>query len=200
MRTAEVTRKTNETDVRVSINLDGTGKHDIRTGIGFLDHMLDQLARHSLMDITIRTDGDLHIDGHHTAEDTALALGEAFTKALGDRTGITRYGHAHAPMDETLTRAVVDISGRPYLVWHVAFSQPKLGELDTEMIREIFQAFAQQAGLNLHIEMLYGTNNHHISESVFKAVARALRMAIETDPRQKGMVPSTKGTIGGQAA
>lgn len=197
MRSASISRKTNETDVSVTIDLDGTGRHSIATGIGFYDHMLAQLARHSLMDLEIKTIGDLHIDGHHTAEDTALALGEAFTKALGERVGINRYGQAYAPLDEALSRAVVDISGRPYLVWKVAFSQPRLGEMDSELFREVLQAFAQKAGVTLHVENLYGVNNHHIIESCFKAVARALRMAITLDPRQKGMVPSTKGTIAG---
>lgn len=199
MRTATVTRKTHETDVFVSINLDGTGKRSISTGVGFYDHMLDQLARHSLMDIEIKTVGDLHIDAHHTAEDTALALGEAFAKALGDRAGINRYGHAYAPMDEALSRAALDISGRAYLVWNVAFTQPRLGEMDSELFKEVFQAFAQTAGVTLHVESVYGVNNHHIVESCFKAVARALKAAITIDPRQEGSIPSTKGTIGGLA-
>lgn len=198
MRTATVTRKTHETDVFVSINIDGTGKRSISTGIGFYDHMLDQLARHSLIDIEIKTVGDLHIDAHHTAEDTALALGEAFAKALGDRAGINRYGHAYAPMDEALSRAALDISGRPYLVWNVNFTQPRLGEMDSELFKEVFQAFAQTAGVTLHVESVYGVNNHHIVESCFKAVARALKVAVTIDPRQEGSIPSTKGTIGGQ--
>lgn len=197
MRTATVTRKTSETDVAVTVDLDGSGRHDIATGVGFYDHMLAQLARHSLIDLDIRTVGDLHIDAHHTVEDTALALGEAVGEALGNRAGITRFGHAYAPMDETLTRVALDISGRPHLVWKVAFSQPRLGELDTELIGHVFASFAQAAGLTLHVETLYGTNNHHIAESAFKALARALRMAIAIDPRGAGAIPSTKGSLGG---
>ncbi len=197
MRTATVTRTTSETDVRVHVNLDGKGERRIATGIGFYDHMLEQLARHSLIDLEIRTQGDLHIDAHHTSEDTALALGEAVAKALGDRAGIARYGHAYAPMDETLTRVALDISGRPHLVWKTAFSQPRLGEMDSELFREVFAAFAQTAGITLHVETLYGTNNHHIVESCFKGLARALKMAVALDPRQAGIVPSTKGTLGG---
>jgi len=197
MRTATVTRKTSETDVSVTVNLDGTGRHAIATGVGFYDHMLAQLARHSLIDLEIRTVGDLHIDAHHTVEDTAIALGQAVGEALGDRAGITRFGHAYAPMDETLTRVALDISGRPFLVWKVAFSQPRLGEMDTELIGHVFLSFAQAAGLTLHAETLYGTNNHHIAESAFKALARALRMAIAIDPRIAGAIPSTKGSLGG---
>lgn len=197
MRTATVTRKTSETDVAVTVNLDGSGRHDVATGVGFYDHMLAQLARHSLIDLDIRTVGDLHIDAHHTVEDTALALGQAVGEALGNRAGITRFGHAYAPMDETLTRVALDISGRPHLVWKVAFSQPRLGELDTELIGHVFASFAQAAGLTLHVETLYGTNNHHIAESAFKALARALRMAIAIDPRGAGAIPSTKGSLGG---
>lgn len=197
MRTATVTRKTSETDVAVTVNLDGTGRHSIETGVGFYDHMLAQLARHSLIDLEIRTVGDLHIDAHHTVEDTAIALGEAVSRALGDRAGITRFGHAYAPMDETLTRVALDISGRPFLVWKVAFSQPRLGELDTELIGHVFASFAQAAGITLHAETLYGSNNHHIAESAFKALARALRMAIALDPRSAGSIPSTKGSLGG---
>lgn len=200
MRTATVTRKTQETEVSVTVNLDGTGVRRISTGIGFYDHMLEQLARHSLIDLEIKTIGDLHIDAHHTAEDTALALGEAVAKALGTRAGITRYGHAYVPMDETLTRVSMDISGRPYLVWKVAFSQPRLGEMDTELFKEVFQAFAQASGITLHVETLYGVNNHHIVESCFKALARALKEAVALDPRQAGSVPSTKGSLGGQPA
>lgn len=195
MRTATVKRVTGETDVSVSVNLDGTGQRRISTGIGFYDHMLDQLARHALIDLEIETKGDLHIDAHHTAEDTALALGEAVRKALGDRAGITRYGDALIPMDETLTRVAMDISGRPYLVWNVRFSQPQLGQMDSELFKEVFQAFAQTAGITLHVDNLHGVNNHHIVESCFKGLARALKMAVALDPRQAGSVPSTKGTL-----
>ncbi len=196
-RIAEVTRDTSETKVRARVNLDGTGASDIRTGIGFLDHMLDQLARHGMIDIMLSCEGDLHIDGHHTAEDSAIALGQAVAKALGDRRGIARYGDALIPMDETLTRVALDISGRPYLVWRSGFTQPKLGELDTEMVREIFHAFAMNAGITLHVETLYGANNHHIAESAFKGLARALRAAVAIDPRRAGAVPSTKGSLSG---
>jgi imidazoleglycerol-phosphate dehydratase len=197
MRSAQIARKTTETDITVSVVLDGTGQHDVETGIGFLDHMLEQLSRHSLIDLEVRASGDLHIDMHHTTEDTGIAIGQAVARALGDRTGITRYGDVHVPMDETLTRVALDISGRPYLVWKVAFSAPKLGDMDTELFREWFQAFAQNAGLALHVETLYGDNNHHIVESCFKALARALRSAIDIDPRRADQVPSTKGTLGG---
>lgn len=197
MRTAQIDRKTNETDISLSINLDGTGSYDIQTGIGFLDHMIDQLSRHSLIDMTIRARGDLHIDAHHTAEDVGIALGQAFRKALGDKKGISRYGDVHLPMDECMTRAAVDVSGRPFLVWDVSFSRDKVGEFDTELFQEFFQAFAQNAGITLHITNLYGTNNHHIAETCFKAVARALRRAVEPDPRQADRVPSTKGTLNG---
>ncbi len=196
-RTATIERKTKETDIKVTVDLDGTGVYDIKTGVGFLDHMLEQLARHSLMDITVRAVGDLHIDFHHTTEDTGIALGQAVAKALGDKTGITRYADVHLAMDEALTRVVLDVSGRPYLVWHVAFSQPKIGEMDTELFREWFQAFAQNAGITLHVATLYGDNNHHIAETCFKGLARALRVAISQDPRQAGRVPSTKGTLAG---
>jgi imidazoleglycerol-phosphate dehydratase len=195
MRTATVTRKTSETDIRVTVNLDGTGMRAIHTGIGFFDHMLEQLARHGLFDLEIRTVGDLHIDAHHTVEDTSLALGEAFRVALGDRAGITRYGHAYVPMDETLSRVALDISGRPFLVWKVGFTQPRLGEMDTELVWHVFHSFAQAAGVTLHAETLYGQNNHHIAESLFKALARALKQAVALDPRQAGSVPSTKGTL-----
>jgi imidazoleglycerol-phosphate dehydratase len=197
MRTASIHRKTNETDIQVEINLDGTGVYEISTGIGFLDHMLEQLSRHSLIDISLKALGDLHIDQHHTTEDSGIALGEAVAKALGDRRGITRYGHAYAPMDETLTRSAIDISGRPYLVWKLEFSQAKLGDFDTELFREWFHAFAGSAGITLHVETLYGRNNHHIIESAFKATARALRAAVTIDPRKADAVPSTKGTLGG---
>ena len=194
-RTAKIDRRTKETHVTASIDLDGTGAYDIATGIGFLDHMLEQLARHSLIDITLKAKGDLHIDYHHTAEDCGIVLGQAFAKALGDKLGITRYASLHLPMDETLTRVAVDVSGRPYLIWKVAFTRDKLGEMDTELFREWFQAFAQNAGITLHVENLYGDNNHHIAETCFKGLARALRDAITLDPRQEGRVPSTKGTL-----
>ena len=195
MRKADVTRKTKETQVRASVNLDGEGRSRIATGIGFLDHMLDQLARHSLMDIELEAKGDLHIDYHHTTEDSGIALGQAVSQALGDRTGIQRYGDALIPMDETLTRVALDASNRPYLIWKVAFSKPKLGEMDTELFREWFHAFAQAAGLTLHVENIYGENNHHIVESCYKGLARALRAAIAIDPRKPNAVPSTKGTL-----
>ena len=195
MRTATVTRKTSETDVSVSVNLDGTGLRSISTGIGFYDHMLEQLARHGLFDLEIKTVGDLHIDAHHTVEDTAIALGEAFAKALGDRAGITRYGHAYVPMDETLARVALDISGRPFLVWRATFTQSRLGEMDTELFWHVFHSFAQAAGITLHAEALYGQNNHHIAEGLFKALARALKQAVALDPRQLGSIPSTKGTL-----
>jgi imidazoleglycerol-phosphate dehydratase len=196
-RTAKVERKTKETQIAVSVALDGAGKSEIATGIGFLDHMLDQLARHSLIDLTVKAKGDLHIDFHHTTEDTGICIGEAVAKALGERIGIRRWGEATVPMDETLTRVALDASNRPYLIWKVKFSKPKLGEMDTELFKEWFQAFAQNAGLTLHIENLYGENNHHIVESCFKGLARALRQAIEIDPRKADAVPSTKGTLGG---
>lgn len=196
-RIARISRKTNETGIAVSIDLDGTGKFNIVTGIGFLDHMLEQLSKHSLIDMDIKADGDLHIDDHHTAEDTGIALGQALSKALGDRRGINRYASLDLPMDETLTRAAIDVSGRPYLIWRVEFSRDKIGTFDTELFREFFHAFAQNAGITLHIENFYGENNHHIAETCFKAVARAMRKAIEPDPRQVGVVPSTKGTLNG---
>ena len=195
MRIATVSRKTSETDVTVSVNLDGTGQRDISTGVGFYDHMLDQLARHGLFDLQVKTVGDLHIDAHHTVEDTAIALGEAFRKALGDRAGITRYGHALIPMDEVLARVAIDISGRPFLVWKAAFTQSRLGEMDTELVWHVFHSFAQAAGITVHAELLHGQNNHHIAEGLFKALARALRQAVEIDPRQPGAIPSTKGTL-----
>ena len=194
-RSARLARKTSETDIRVEINLDGTGKYDVETGVGFFDHMLEQHSRHSLIDMKVRAAGDLHIDDHHTVEDTGIALGQAIAKALGERKGITRYASIDLAMDETLTRAALDVSGRPYLVWQVQFSRPKIGSFDTELVREFFQALAQNAGITLHVTNHYGDNNHHIAETCFKAVARALRAAIETDPRQKGVVPSTKGTL-----
>ena len=195
MRQATVKRKTKETDISVTVNLDGSGVSDVSTGIGFLDHMLDQLARHSLMDITVKAKGDLHIDFHHTTEDTGIALGEAVSQALGDRTGIRRYGSTLSPMDETLTRVVVDASNRPFMVWRVSFPTPKVGDMDTELFKEWFQAFVQNAGITLHVENLYGVNSHHIVESSFKGLARALRTATEIDPRRGGEVPSTKGAL-----
>ncbi|ARS28440.1 imidazoleglycerol-phosphate dehydratase HisB [Sphingomonas sp. KC8] len=197
MRTATIQRTTSETDILVEVNLDGTGSYEVSTGIGFLDHMLEQLSRHSLIDLKVAVKGDLHIDQHHTTEDSAIALGEAVAKALGDRRGITRYGHAYAPMDETLTRVAIDISGRPFLVWRSAFTQPRLGEMDAELFEHWFHSFALAAGITLHVETLYGRNNHHIVESAYKALARALRIAIEIDPRKADSVPSTKGTLGG---
>jgi imidazoleglycerol-phosphate dehydratase len=194
-RTGTVDRKTKETAISVTVDLDGSGRSQISTGIGFLDHMLDQLSRHSLMDLKVQAKGDLHIDFHHTTEDTGICIGEAVAKALGDRTGIRRWGEATVPMDETLTRVALDASNRPYLIWKVTFSKPKLGEMDTELFKEWFQAFAQNAGLTLHIENLYGENNHHIVESCFKGLARALRQAIEIDPRKSDAVPSTKGVL-----
>jgi imidazoleglycerol-phosphate dehydratase len=197
MRTGTIKRETKETSIDVRVNLDGTGVYDVSTGIGFLDHMLEQLSRHSLIDLAVTVDGDLHIDQHHTTEDSGIAIGEAITQALGDRRGITRYGHAYAPMDETLTRVAIDISGRPFLVWRAEFSQPRLGEMDTELFEHWFHAFSGAAGITLHVENLYGRNNHHIIESAFKALARALRVAVEIDPRKADSVPSTKGTLGG---
>ncbi len=197
MRTALITRTTKETDISVQVNLDGTGVYRVSTGIGFLDHMLEQLSRHSLIDIDATVKGDLHVDQHHTTEDSAIAIGEAVSKALGDRRGISRYGTAFAPMDEALTRVALDISGRPFLVWKAQFSQPRLGEMDTELFQHWFHAFSGSAGITLHIENLYGENNHHIIESCFKGVARALRQAVEIDPRKADSVPSTKGTLGG---
>jgi imidazoleglycerol-phosphate dehydratase len=196
-RTGTVDRKTKETAISVAVDLDGSGRSQIATGIGFLDHMLDQLSRHSLIDLKVEAKGDLHIDFHHTTEDTGICIGEAVAKALGDRTGIRRWGEATVPMDETLTRVALDASNRPYLIWKVNFSKPKLGEMDTELFKEWFQAFAQNAGLTLHVENLYGENNHHIVESCFKGLARALRQAIEIDPRKSDAVPSTKGVLGG---
>jgi imidazoleglycerol-phosphate dehydratase len=196
MRQASVERKTKETQISATVNLDGTGVYQVSTGIGFLDHMLEQLSRHSLIDITLKAQGDLHIDYHHTTEDTGIVLGEAVAKALGDLKGITRYGTATIPMDETCTRVAIDVSGRPFLVWKVDFSKPKLGDMDTELFLEWFRAFAQSAGVTLHVENLYGTNNHHIIESCYKGLARALRQAIEIDPRKADALPSTKGVIG----
>ena len=194
-RSATIDRKTKETEVSVAIDLDGTGTAAIETGVGFFDHMLDQLARHSLIDMTIRVKGDLAVDDHHTVEDTGIAIGQAIAKALGERRGITRYASLDLAMDETLTRAAVDVSGRPFLVWRVAFTAPKIGSFDTELVREFFQALAQHAGITLHVENIYGANNHHVAETCFKAVARVLRAALEIDPRQADRVPSTKGTL-----
>ena len=196
MREASVQRTTKETGIEVRLNLDGTGAYDIETGIGFLDHMLEQLSRHSLIDIYLRAKGDLHIDFHHTTEDTGIAIGEAVDKALGERRGIRRFASALIPMDETLTRVALDISARPYLVWRVDFSRPKLGEMDTELFKEWFQAFAQAAGITLHVENLYGENNHHIVESCYKGLAQALRSAVAVDPRVAQDIPSTKGVLG----
>ncbi len=197
MRQATVTRKTKETDISVAVDLDGAGKAKIATGVGFFDHMLEQIARHSLIDVTIHAKGDLHVDQHHTVEDVGIALGQAIRQALSDMKGVTRYADVHLPMDEALTRVAIDISGRPYLVWKVAFTRSKIGEMDSELFREFFQAFAQNAGITLHVENLYGRNNHHIAETCFKALARALRAAVAIDPRQPKTVPSTKGSLTG---
>ena len=197
MRTASVQRKTKETEIAVRLDLDGSGEYRVSTGIGFLDHMMEQLSRHSLIDLELEAKGDLHIDFHHTTEDVGITIGEAVSKALGSRAGIRRYGDALIPMDETLTRVALDVSNRPYLIWKVSFTRPKLGDMDTELFREWFQAFAQAAGITLHVESLYGENNHHIVESCYKALARALRQAIEIDPRKADQVPSTKGVLGG---
>jgi imidazoleglycerol-phosphate dehydratase len=197
MRQASIERNTKETQISAELDLDGTGSYDVSTGIGFLDHMLEQLSRHSLIDLKVRAQGDLHIDFHHTTEDTGYVVGEALSMALGNRAGIVRYGHALIPMDETLTRVALDCSNRPYLVWKVDFSRPKLGDMDTELFQEFFKAFAQSAGLTLHLETLYGENNHHIVESCFKGLARALKTAIAIDPRKADSVPSTKGVLGG---
>lgn len=194
-RRATIDRQTKETRISASVDLDGTGAYDIATGVGFLDHMLEQLARHSLIDIELRAEGDLHIDFHHTVEDCGIVLGQALAKALGDKRGITRYASVHLPMDEAMTRVAIDVSGRPYLVWDVTLTRPKLGEMDTELFREWFQAFAQNAGITLHVANLYGDNNHHIAETCYKGLARALRAAIAIDPRQEQRVPSTKGTL-----
>jgi imidazoleglycerol-phosphate dehydratase len=197
MRKSAVSRKTKETGIDVSVNLDGTGAAKITTGIGFFDHMLEQLARHALIDIDIRADGDLHIDQHHTVEDTGIALGQAVRQALGDMAGITRFADVLLPMDETLTRVAVDISGRPFLVFRTKFAQPKIGTFDSELVREFFQAFTTHAAMNIHVETLYGENAHHIAESSFKGLARALRAAVALDPRRKGAIPSTKGSLAG---
>lgn len=195
MRAGRVARRTNETDVAVSIDLDGTGAGAIATGIGFLDHMLELFARHALIDLDVKVTGDLHVDGHHTSEDTGIALGQAVAQALGDKRGIARYASLDLPMDETLTRVAVDVSGRPFLVFRTTFPTQKIGEYDTELVREFFQAFAMNAGITLHVETLYGQNSHHIAESCFKGLARALRGAVATDPREGGRIPSTKGAL-----
>ncbi len=195
MREAKVERKTKETRIVASVKLDGTGRYDVKTGIGFLDHMLEQLSRHSLIDVALKADGDLHIDHHHTTEDSGIVLGQAVAEALGDRRGIVRYADAVIPMDETLTRVALDASNRPYLVWKVQFTRDKVGEMDTELFKEWFQAFSQHAGLTLHVENIYGVNSHHIVESCYKGLARALRRAIEIDPREMNAVPSTKGSL-----
>ena len=195
MRRYSLNRKTKETNINVEVNIDGSGKSEINTGIGFLDHMLDQLSKHSLIDLKVHAKGDLHIDYHHTTEDSALAIGEALNKALGDRVGITRFGQALSAMDETLSRVVVDCSNRPYLIWKVKMTKPKLGEMDTELFKEWFQAFSQSAGITMHVENIYGDNSHHIIESCYKALARSLRAALEMDPRNKKSIPSTKGSL-----
>ena len=195
MRSATVTRRTNETDIAVSLSVDGSGRATIATGIGFLDHMLDLFARHALFDLDVKVTGDLHVDGHHTTEDTGIALGQALVRALGDKKGIARYASLHLPMDETLTRVALDISGRPFLVFRTEFPTERVGEFDTELVREFFQAFAMHAGITLHVETLYGQNSHHIAESCFKGVARALRVATAVDAREGGRVPSTKGAL-----
>jgi len=195
MRTGTINRTTGETAIDVTVNLDGTGAYTVSTGIGFLDHMLEQLSRHSLIDLDVKVVGDLHVDQHHTTEDTGIAVGEAVAKALGTKAGITRYGSAYSPMDETLTRVALDISGRPWLVWRVPLTMQRLGEWDTELIEHWFQSFAQAAGITLHVENLYGANNHHIVESCFKGLARALRQAVELDPRKGDAIPSTKGVL-----
>ncbi|WP_039018281.1 imidazoleglycerol-phosphate dehydratase HisB [Halocynthiibacter namhaensis] len=195
MRIATVTRKTNETDISVEVNLDGTGVYDMNTGVGFFDHMLDQLARHSLIDITVRATGDLHIDDHHTVEDVGIALGQALTQALGDKKGIRRYGECHLPMDDAQVRCALDLSARPFLVWNMEITTQKIATFDTELVREFFQAFATHGGITLHIDQLHGFNSHHIVEAAFKAVARALRFAVEKDPRKADAIPSTKGAL-----
>ena len=195
MRKAKITRKTAETEITVEINLDGSGARDIQTGVAFFDHMLDQLARHSLIDMKIRADGDVHIDDHHTVEDVGIALGQALSAALGDKRGIRRYGECHLPMDDAQVRAALDLSGRPYLVWHVDMPAAKIKSFDTELVREFFQALSTHAGITLHVDLLHGINSHHIAEAVFKACARALRLAVETDPRAADAIPSTKGTL-----
>jgi imidazoleglycerol-phosphate dehydratase len=195
MRKAEITRRTSETDITVRIDLDGSGAYDNRTGVGFFDHMLDQLARHALIDMAVAAKGDLHIDDHHTVEDTGIALGQALAKAMGDKRGIRRYGSCLLPMDDALVRVALDLSGRPYLVWNVAMPAPKIGTFDTELVREFFQGFSTHGGITLHVDLIHGTNSHHVAEAAFKAVARSLRDALEVDPRKADAVPSTKGTL-----
>lgn len=197
MRTGRIARKTHETDILVEVNLDGTGAYDVSTGIGFLDHMIEQFSRHSLIDIKCHIKGDLHVDQHHTTEDSAIAIGQAIAQALGDKGGIGRYGEAHSAMDEALSRVVLDISGRAHLTWNARFTQERLGEMDTELFEHWFQSVAQAVGITLHIELLYGSNNHHICEGIYKGFARAMRQAVELDPRKAGAVPSTKGVLGG---
>jgi imidazoleglycerol-phosphate dehydratase len=197
MRTAKIARKTSETEIAVEVNLDGTGAYSVSTGIGFLDHMIEQFSRHSLIDISCQIKGDLHVDQHHTTEDSAIAIGQAIQEALGDKAGIGRYGTAYSPMDEALCRVALDISGRPWLVWNAAFSQPRLGEMDTELFQHWFHSIAQAVGITLHIELLYGENNHHVIEGIFKGFARAMRQAVELDARKGGAIPSTKGQLGG---
>ncbi len=197
MRTARIARKTHETDIVVEVNLDGDGSYDVSTGIGFLDHMIEQFSRHSLIDITCRITGDLHVDQHHTTEDSAIAIGQAITEALGNKAGIGRYGSAYSPMDETLARVSLDISGRPWLVWKAEFTQPRLGEMDTELFEHWFHSIAQAAGITLHVEVLYGQNNHHIIEGIYKGFARAMRQAVSPDQRKGDAIPSTKGVLGG---
>ena len=196
MRTAKIARKTHETDILVEVNLDGTGVYDVATGIGFLDHMIEQFARHSLIDMKVHIKGDLHVDQHHTTEDCAIALGQALAAAMGDKGGIGRYGAVYSPMDEALVRVALDISGRPWLVWKAAFTTPRLGEMDTELFEHWFQSFAQAAGITLHVEVLYGSNSHHIIEGIYKGLARAMRSAVELDARKDGAIPSTKGLLG----
>lgn len=197
MRTARISRKTNETDIVVEVNLDGSGTYKVSTGIGFLDHMIEQFSRHSLIDIECVIKGDLHVDQHHTTEDSAIAIGQAISQALGDKAGIGRYGMAYSPMDEALLRIALDISGRPWLVWKAQFSQPRLGEMDTELFEHWFHSISQAVGITLHIEQMYGSNNHHIIEGIFKGFARAMRQAVEIDVRKAGAIPSTKGVLGG---
>ena len=195
MRKAEITRTTSETEISVSVTLDGTGQHRMASGVGFFDHMLDQLARHALVDISLSAKGDLHIDDHHTVEDCGIALGQALARALGDKRGIRRYGECSLPMEDAQVRCALDLSGRPFLVWNVPFPTPKIGSFDTELVREFFQALATHAGVTLHVDLIHGINSHHIAEAVFKAVARSLRLAVEADPRMAGSIPSTKGTL-----
>jgi imidazoleglycerol-phosphate dehydratase len=195
MRTADITRNTNETRISVSIDLDGSGRHDIDTGVPFLDHMLEQIARHGLIDLTIHCQGDTHIDDHHTVEDTGIALGQAFARAVGDKAGLRRYGHAYVPLDEALSRVVVDFSGRPGLHYHIPFTRPRIGQFDVDLAREFFQGFVNHALVTLHVDNLRGENSHHQCETVFKAFGRALRMAVELDPRSPGVIPSTKGVL-----